>query len=72
MSFISFGRTALEIKSSVGALPFPATALMRHSRSVTNFLVRWLVSMFQPEKAELRQVWKQEANAELSGILNNR
>lgn len=72
MSFISFGRTALEIKSSVGALPFPAIALMRHSRSVTNFLVRWLVTMFQPEQVELRQVWKQEAYAELSGILKNR
>jgi Acetyltransferase (GNAT) domain len=72
MRYISFGRTAVEIKSSVGALPLPAIALMRHSSSMTNVLVRWLVSMFKPERAELRQVWKQDTHEELIDLLNKR
>jgi hypothetical protein len=59
-SWICFGRTALEIKSSIGALALPAQALIRHSKPVTNVLVRWLISRFETEHESLRFVWKQE------------
>jgi hypothetical protein len=60
-SWVVFGRTALEIKSSVGALPLTTLTLLRHSKPMTNVLVRWLTSIFRPEEVALRSVWKQES-----------
>lgn len=71
-SWICFGRTALEIKSSIGALALPGQALLRHSKPITNVLVRWIISKFQSEEVSLRSVWKQEAYERLNSKLEKR
>lgn len=45
---LSLGRTALEIKSSIGALPRPMTCYLRHANPVGNRLLRPLVAQISP------------------------
>jgi len=71
-SWICFGRTALEIKSSMGALALPAQALLRHSKPITNVLVRWIISKFQSEEVSLRSVWKQGVLERLTSKIKER
>lgn len=49
-SHISFARTAMEIKSSVGAVSEQLKCYIRHASSLTNTLVGPLVSRLQPEE----------------------
>ncbi len=47
---VIFARTAMEIKSSVGAVDIPMYCYLRHRQPVTNKLVIPLVNYFQTEK----------------------
>lgn len=46
---INFGRTATEIKSTVGAFPVQMHSYLRHSSSTSNTLLRWFSSVLSPE-----------------------
>ncbi len=51
---VIFARTALEIKSSVGARPTDAWGLIKHRNRIANFLMPKLFKYFEPEL-----VWQQ-------------
>ncbi|MBN8703406.1 MAG: hypothetical protein J0M08_10095 [Bacteroidetes bacterium] len=57
-SQLSFGRTAEEIKSSVGALPVNMKLYIRHKNILTNKLVKSIVGAIKPSKFELRAPFK--------------
>lgn len=48
---IVFARTALEIKSSVGAKPIKMVGFMKHSNPIINFFISKLFSYLEPEVA---------------------
>ena len=48
-SRIIFARTALEIKSSVGAKPKAMTGFIKHNNSIINFFIGKLFKYFEPE-----------------------
>lgn len=48
LTTLNFGRTASEIKSSVGAIPQDLTMYLRHKKSITNKLVKLLLTRVQP------------------------
>lgn len=45
---INFGRTASEIKSSVGAVPQDLTMYLRHKKSITNRILKLFLQRIQP------------------------
>ncbi|MFK8058841.1 MAG: peptidogalycan biosysnthesis protein [Polaribacter sp.] len=45
---INFGRTASEIKSSVGAVPEDLTMYLRHKKSITNRILKLFLQKIQP------------------------
>jgi hypothetical protein len=45
---INFGRTASEIKSSVGATPQDLTVYLRHKKSITNRILKLFLQRVQP------------------------
>jgi predicted N-acyltransferase len=45
---INFGRTASEIKSSVGAIPQDLTMYFRHKKSITNRILKLFLQKIQP------------------------
>jgi uncharacterized NAD-dependent epimerase/dehydratase family protein len=47
-SSLSMGRTALEIKSSIGAVAEPMTCYLRHSNPLGNRLIAPLVAQLSP------------------------
>lgn len=50
-SRIIFARTALEIKSSVGAVPVPVYGFIKHSNRLANYFMPKLFQYFEPETA---------------------
>jgi hypothetical protein len=56
---IVFGRTAVEIKSALGAVPVELGNVMRHSRSIPNLFVRWITHSLEYETDSIRKPWKQ-------------
>lgn len=46
---IVFARTALEIKSSVGATPRPMSMYMRHTHPIVNVLLKFIFKVMNPE-----------------------
>ena len=48
LSAINFGRTASEIKSSVGAIPQDLTMYLRHKKSITNKILKLFLQRIQP------------------------
>lgn len=55
---LSFGRTAEEIKSTLGAGPVDMTLYVKHKNSITNKLVKPIVSHITPSTFELRKPFK--------------
>ncbi|HWR94103.1 MAG TPA: hypothetical protein VN192_02760 [Flavobacterium sp.] len=51
---IIFARTALEIKSSVGAKPIEMYGYMQHQNKIINSQMKWLFNYFEP-----KTIWKQ-------------
>jgi phosphoglycolate phosphatase-like HAD superfamily hydrolase len=60
---IVFGRTAVEIKSAMGAVPVELGNVMRHSRSIPNLFVRWITHSLEYETDAIRKPWKQTEEA---------
>ncbi len=50
VSILNFGRTASEIKSSVGAVPEDLTIYIRHKKSVTNKILKLFLLRIQPSE----------------------
>ncbi len=50
LSQINFGRTASEIKSSVGAVPQDLTIYLRHKKSIPNKILSVFIKKIQPTK----------------------
>ena len=48
LSLINFGRTASEIKSSVGAIPQDLTMYLRHKKRITNKILKLFLQRIQP------------------------
>lgn len=48
LSVINFGRTASEIKSSVGAVPQDLTMYLRHKKTITNKILKLFLQKIQP------------------------
>jgi hypothetical protein len=46
---INFGRTASEIKSSIGAIPQELTCYIRHKKSITNKFIKPFLSYIEPK-----------------------
>jgi len=67
---IVFGRTAVEIKSALGAFPVNYSASLRHARPLTNLAVRWLTGSMEYSTQSIRQPWKKEAEKKLTLLLS--
>lgn len=57
---INFGRTAGEIKSTLGATPQELTCYMRHKRSVANFIFKPFLKKIKPTVFEQRYPFKEK------------
>jgi hypothetical protein len=55
---LGLGRTALEIKSSIGAVPRPMTCYMRHTNPLGNRLIAPLIAQIAPEEWTPRSPFK--------------
>lgn len=51
---IHFGRTASEIKTAVGATPIKSYALLKHSSTLPNLVIKPLTAYLKPEAFEIR------------------
>ncbi|NQY29629.1 MAG: N-acetyltransferase [Flavobacteriaceae bacterium] len=60
LSYINFGRTAGEIKSTLGAVPQELTCYVRHKKSVANFLFKPFIRKIKPSVFEQRFPFKKE------------
>ncbi len=61
---IVFARTAMEIKSSVGAIPKPMSMFIKHTNPVINTLLKSIFKVMNPEqKWEERHPFKMEDNS---------
>lgn len=58
---INFGRTASEIKSSVGAVPEHLTIYIRHKKTITNKFLRLFLQRIQPTEFNQKFPFKQVA-----------
>lgn len=62
---IHFGRTASEIKTSVGAKPVKAYSFLKHNNKIPNLAIRPLTSYLKPEPFEVRHPFKSEQKSAL-------
>jgi len=58
---VNLGRTALDIKSSVGALPVRMAMAVRFRNPLLHFAARLAACLSQPKRPELKQAWRAEA-----------
>lgn len=65
---IVFGRTAAEIKSTVGAFPVDLTCCIMHRRRISHALLSLILQYVKPSQYPQRQPFKNEALEQLSGI----
>lgn len=61
---VSFGRTALEIKSTVGAEPREMMLFVKHSNSVSHKLIKPFIENIRQEKWIQRRPFKKKANGD--------
>lgn len=57
---IHFGRTASEIKTSVGAVPIKGYSLLKHNSRIPNIVIKPLTSYLKPEPFEVRKPFRIE------------
>ncbi|MCB9232504.1 MAG: GNAT family N-acetyltransferase [Bacteroidia bacterium] len=57
-SHINFGRTAGEIKTTVGAVPVQMACYLRHRRALPNQIIKLVVPFIKPEKFPVREPFK--------------
>jgi len=60
LGYINFGRTAGEIKSTLGAVPEELTCYVRHKKSVANFLFKPFIRKIKPAIFEQRFPFKKK------------
>ena len=65
---IVYGRTAAEIKSTVGAFPVNLTCSIKHRRSISNALLRLIIQYVVPSEYPQRQPFKAEVQEALMKI----
>lgn len=58
MKSLRLGRTAEEMKSTLGAEPVPMKLYVKHKNTITNKLVKPIVGQIKPSKFELRRPFK--------------
>lgn len=63
---IWFGRTAGEIKTTIGALPVEMRCCIRHTRKVSNFLLRILFNYVKPSEFPIRRPYHREIGLEVA------
>jgi predicted N-acyltransferase len=59
-SQVNYGRTAMEIKSTLGAEPVETCCYLRHRDRIPNQLVHWVASRLRPPHAPLRMPFTRE------------
>jgi len=69
--WVIFGRTAAEIKSSVGAFPVDLTCGVRHPGRISNILLKCLFAFVKPSVHEQRNPWKKTSLDQLSTKMNS-
>ncbi len=57
---LCYGRTASEIKSSIGATPVNMKIFMRHRNTLSNKLIKPLIKLIQPSSFEMRNPFKED------------
>ena len=62
LSTINFGRTASEIKSSVGAVPEHLTIYIRHKKTITNKFLKLFLLRIQPTEFNQKFPFKKHPN----------
>ncbi len=60
LEIINFGRTASEIKSSVGAKPQDLTMYLRHKKSITNRILKLFLQRVQPTPFKQKHPFKKQ------------
>ena len=50
LSSVVYARTAMEIKSSVGAKPIPMTMYMRHTNDLANLILKGVFNFMKPNQ----------------------
>lgn len=58
---INFGRTASEIKSSIGAVPQELTCYIRHKKSITNKFMKPFLNYIEPKPFKLQNPFKSKS-----------
>ena len=58
LKILNFGRTASEIKSSVGAVPQDLTMYLRHKKSITNKILKLFLQRVQPTPFQQKMPFK--------------
>lgn len=58
---INFGRTASEIKSSIGAIPQDLTCYIRHKKSITNKFLKPFLSYIEPKSFVQKKPFKSKS-----------
>lgn len=58
LKIINFGRTASEIKSSIGAIPQDLTCYIRHKKSLTNKFLKPFLSYIEPKPFKQKKPFK--------------
>lgn len=58
LNTINFGRTASEIKSSIGAIPQDLTCYIRHKKSITNKFLKPFLSYIEPKSFTQKKPFK--------------
>jgi hypothetical protein len=56
---INFGRTASEIKSSIGAVPKELTMYVRHKKTIPNKLLKVFLQRVEPKSFKQKHPFKQ-------------
>ncbi len=62
---IVYGRTAAEIKSTVGAFPVDLTCCIKHRRIISNTLLSMIINYVKPSEYPQREPFKSEAFAKI-------
>jgi hypothetical protein len=68
---IVFGRTAGEIKSTIGALPVNLQCCIRHPGKISNFVLSCIFSYVQPSEFPVRKPYKKEVQQAMETLMDN-
>lgn len=55
---VRYGRTATELKSTIGCYPTPTDSLSRHSNPAANHLLGWAADRFKPGKDHIHRAFR--------------